>query len=255
MRAFISSEMNSKEDEARRKAAIETVREMGHEPVFLEATPARKLRDAADLRTYCRGLVRESHALLLIVDDTVTEPMRDELDEAQKSFGEEHIFYYFTKDGQRDVGAIKVRDRAKESHWIATFGSETELAGAVRRTLGSYVDDALRKSRTRASETLLETDETVKVGAMHWWRSLVRTGDRLSATLYGDGRFYAKLCEASQFALLHDDPENYGMPFGSDRTSFHLEREVERDDDYYLVVKRGMWKDDPVTIHVRWVRR
>lgn len=247
--------MNSKEDESRRRAAISTVREMGHEPVFVEATPARRLPDGVDLRTYCRGLVRESHALLLIVDDTVTDPMADELDEAQKSLGEEHVFYYFTKNTQRDAVATEVWDHAKESYWIATFGDEPELVGAVRRTLGSYVDDALRKSRVRATETLLEADEIVKVGAMRWWRSSARTGDRLAATLHGDGRFYARLCTAAQFAKLHDDPENYGMQFGSDRTSFHFEHEVEADDDYYLVVKRGMWNDDPVTIHVRWVRR
>ncbi len=247
--------MNTESDLARRAAVVRTVRELGHEPVAVEAAPARPLPDGQDLEEYCRSLVRGADALLLVVDDTVSEPMAAELDEAEESLGEERIFYYFSAGTKRDASATRLWSRAKGSNWVATFANDADLVSAVKRTIGSYIDDALARARSAEPEVVLEKRVTVDVGAFVSWRYSFGPGDRFSVDLHGDDRFYARVCTAADYAQLYRNHETGGMPFGSDRTAFHFEIKVERADDYYLALKRGMWHDDPVRVEVRWVRR
>jgi hypothetical protein len=255
VRAFISSEMETAADEKRRRVAVDTISGLGHEPVYFEGKAARPLPRGMDALAFCRKLVRESDVLLAIVDDAVTEAMEAELDEAHAKLGEERVFYYFVRGQSRDSRARSLWNGVKHSNLIATFTTDPELATAVRKSMASYIDDALRARATARPNVVLDSAQVVTVGQLRWWHHEFEAGDRITVDIYGNGRFYAALLTAAQFAKLHSGDAEYGMSFGSDKTAFHLELEVEDDGDYYLAIKRGMWNDRPVAVNIRWVRR
>lgn len=247
--------METAADAERRRAAVETVSGLGHEPVYFEGKAARPLPRGMDALAFCRKLVRDSEILLVLVDDAVTDAMEAELDEAHSRLGEDRVFYYFTRGQKRDPRARSLWNAVKDSNLIATFSSVAELGIAVRKSMASYIDDALRSCETARPKVVLEAAQVVTVGQMRWWNFAFEEGDRMTVDLYGNGRFYAELLTAAQFAKLHSGDAEYGMSFGNDKSAFHFELEAAVDGDYYLAIKRGLWNSNPVAVNIKWVLR
>jgi hypothetical protein len=246
--------MESAEDKSRRQTAKKTLEGMGHVPVLFEGQPARHLKAGLTARDYCRELVKGSEVLLAIVDDTVTEAMKDELEEALRSLGEEHLFYYFTSISTRDEAATELWEETKDSNKLATFSTLEELKGEIRRTVGSFIDDALKNVR-HAPEVLGEETYDLKSDGPAWWRFELFRGDRVQATLTGGERFYATFCDAGQFAKLHHNPRAEGMETGTDRSAHYFDRTIEDSGDYYIMVRRSAWRTNTIHIKIRVVRR
>lgn len=241
-------------DKSRRRTAKKTLEGMGHVPVLFEEQPARHMKAGQTAREYCRELVKASEVLLAIVDDSVTEAMKDELEEAHRSLGEDHVFYYFTGDSRRDEATTELWEETKDSNKLATFSTLEELKSEIRRTVGSFIDDALRNAR-HAPEVLGEETYDLKSDGPTWWRYELSRGDRVQATLTGSERFYATFCNAGQFARLHHNPRVQGMETGTDRSAHYFDQTIEDPGDYYVMVRRSAWRANTIQIKIRVVRR
>ncbi len=268
---FVSSEMETSTDMSRRKAVAAAVESLGHHVSFFEGSPARPFPPGTSARSHFLSLVRHSDALLFVVDDAVTEPMHAELEEARKTLGPEHIFYYFTNSPDRQQSALQLWNQVRDSNLLGKFDDETQLANEVKRTIGSYIDDALRRTRSRRPEVLLETVWPAEDDVPKSWMEPLQAGDRTSATLTATSSFQAVLCDAQKFVELNQG----GLHMWSEeRPAFQFDLRVSRDDDYYLVVlvPSRISLDDleaspeqsgaavamyriPTPINVRWVRR
>ena len=254
MKIFGSSEMQSAPDKARRQAAIKTLREMGHDPVYFEAQPARPMPKGVDAREFCRRLVRSSEAIAGVIDDTVTDAMTAELGAAEEDFGRERMFYYFVEDADRDEVAEALWESEKESNKLATFKTVPQLAKEIRRTIGSYIDDALRKSRPVA-EVMLDAQHEIKTDALAWWRIDCEAGDCLQVTCHGDYPFYAGFVNTARFVKLRSNNRASELATGKDERGHFFDVKIDYPGEYYLVVRRSFWQASPVPIQVRIVRR
>ena len=78
---------------------------MGHIPICFEDLPGRPLRELQDARDKCLEMVRESHLMIVIVDDAISDVMGDEIKEGYEHLGSSRIFLYFTRRGKKDSGA------------------------------------------------------------------------------------------------------------------------------------------------------
>ncbi len=167
MDIFMSSEMDSQEDKERRKAVIEEIEELGHNPIYFERLPGRPLQSHQYPIDKCRELVQKADILIAIVDDTVSEGMQAELNEATEFLGEDKMFYYFTETGERDMKARDLWKSAKEGYILKEFENVHQLRKEIKRSIASYLEDALGVAPKRTSEIL--TDEVIKLRSDEEW--------------------------------------------------------------------------------------
>jgi len=234
MKVFISSEMSSPQDCERREAAIEEIKELGHDPIFFEGLPGRPLSEGQDMENKLREIVRDSNILLAIVDDTVSEGMDIELDEAISSLGEKRIFYFFTKDPKRGPFARKLWLTAKNGCILKEFETPLELRKEIRKSFASYMEDNLKKKR-KVSRILLNKE--IVVTSDQDWRQLFRlnSGDVVAITCEGSSKFLAELVSMRQFRLRNAMSRFEFHP--SQETQLYSDRkEIIHDDDYCLVI-------------------
>jgi len=250
MNIFISSEMASDEDKKRRAAAIKEVSELGHQPMYFEGLPARPFPDTQNAEDKCRELVRTSDIMLFIVDDTESIGMGWEIDEALKAFGNKKIMYYFTTKGNRDQKAIQLWNSAKDGYKCGEFQNASELRKQIKKTIGSYLEDALKKKGQ--SEILLDKEYVLPPNGEEHIRFSCDVGDSIIITCLGDRSFYTGFFIRTDFIALRKKVEGmFGFKYGDDREQFTFKVPISINDDYYLVLRRTIHSEYSAKIQVR----
>ena len=131
--------MNSEDDKKRRKAARLEIFDLGHFPIGWEDLPPKILYTTA--AEECLRIVREdSDMLLAIIDDTVSDIIKKEIEEAIKTHGEEKIFYFFTDDhDKRDESAcalwaeVTKLSSKKYVYVVKEFSNISQLRKCIKR--------------------------------------------------------------------------------------------------------------------------
>lgn len=243
MDIFVSSEMDSQEDKERRKAAIQEIGELGHNPIYFERLPGRPLKSRQYPIDKCRELVQKADILVAIVDDTVSEGMQAELDEATEFLGEDKMFYYFTDTGERDMKARSLWKSAKRGYILKEFENVHQLRKEMKRSIASYLEDALGVAPKRTSEIL--TDKVMKLtsGEESEEEFELKRGDIITVTCTADENFYADFLPRDKYVQRRTGGAfgAFGFPFGSDCPQFTKRVQIPEDDDYYLVIRVGVF--------------
>jgi hypothetical protein len=254
VRAFISSEMESPDDAARRDAAKSAIRRLGHIPVGFEDLPARVFPAGEDAIAACLRLVRGCQAIFVIVDDSVTSAMEAEIDEARSSLGSDRTFYYFTRTRRRDESAARLWATERDNSRLARFTGNDELVTEIERSIASFIDDAVAL-RPREGRLFDLDSANLEPGKLLYWRIPAARGDRIDATCTGSQRFYATLVNAAGFARLHDNPRGRGLATDSQRSAHHFDLRVDETGDYYLMIRGSIWQSGNVTVTPRVIIR
>ncbi len=246
MDIFISSEMEISEDMERRKSAIEEIRELGHTPIYFEGLPGRPLTGKQDTPDKYREMVCASDILVIIVDDTVSEGMKDELKEAENSLGDERIFYYFTRNERRDKEARDLWEYAKKENILKEFETPYELRKEIKKSIASYIEDALKK-KEKTAEMLM--DESIYLTLDGEWYKLFKFNKEdvvtitcfSNSNLFNNGNFYVGLFPREEYIKRRTGGIFFRFDFDSKETSAYTDKVViPEDDDYYLVLRRGI---------------
>ena len=80
----------------------------------------------------------------------------------------------------------------------------------------------------------------------------LREGDLVTLSCRGDGRFYAGIYDRTDYHDLRGSEGGaFGFEFGTDRRGYTERFEVPEDDEYYVVLRVGVFTTGPVTINVR----
>lgn len=80
----------------------------------------------------------------------------------------------------------------------------------------------------------------------------LREGDLVTLSCRGDGKFYAGIFEREEyFDLRGSEAGAFGFEFGVDRRGFTDRFEVAEDDEYYIVLRVGVFTTGPVEVRVR----
>lgn len=240
---FVASEMDTREDKKRRRAAVEEIEELGHNPVYFERLPGRPLPSDQYPIDKCRELVRKADIVIAIIDDTVSEGMEAELDEATESLGEDKIFYYFTETGERDAKARRLWKLAKKGCIMKEFRNVRQLRKEIKRSIASYLEDALRVAPKKTSEMLM--DKVIGLDPDEEWEEEIELerGDIITVTCTADESFYADFLPREEYVQQRTSGVlgSFGFPFGSDCPQFTKRVKIPEDDDYYLVVRVGVF--------------
>ena len=78
--------------------------------------------------------------------------------------------------------------------------------------------------------------------------------DHLTITALGNDRFYAGLFRRPYYVQYRAAAGGaFAFDFGDDRRSWTLDDTLEKDDDYYLVFRVGVFTPGTTTIKVRWL--
>jgi hypothetical protein len=200
------------------------------------------LRAGEDPLDRCRALVGESDILIAIIDDTVSEPVAAEIREAEKRLGRSRMSYFFVRDAHRDTSAVNLRERVKNTHVLVEPQDDAALRDEVGKSIASYLDDAVRASR-RLQSTLLDKVFAVQPGYYVWESFQLRAGDRIVATCNSSRRFYGRLMTRESFVRWRNSGADTGMSFGSDGPSFTAELVADREDEWYIGLKFGIFNE------------
>jgi hypothetical protein len=257
MKVFISSEMNQSIDMERRQAARNEISEIGHVPYCFEDLPGRKNPEDRDTQEMCLALVRESDAVLAIIDDAVTDIMGSELREAMQCLDENRVFFYFTKRGKRDEKAKRLWDSVKKSWIIKVFETPDQLAKEISRSFASFAGDVLRGA-SKSSEIPL--DETIKMtpGATKIWKLRLEKGKNATITCTATStldKFKAGLYPREEYFRRKPKSIFQGFNFGRQSEKPHHTQKVKvnETDDYYFVIRAGLLFFGPgeITVEIR----
>jgi len=244
MKVFISSEMNQAIDLERRKAARNEMTELGFVSHCFEDLPGRRNPDDLDTREMCIELVRESDLFLAIVDDTVTDVMESEINEAFDCLGENRIFFYFAKSAKRDQKAKALWNKAKKSWVIKEFEDTGQLTREVSHSMASFVADALEKV-PKIPEKSLDAKVILAPGESRSWRLVLKKGDIVTITCTSDSTLTPfKAGFYSREEYFDRKPKGLFQMFNFGRVSekphFTERRKITRNDDYYFII-RAAW--------------
>lgn len=78
--------------------------------------------------------------------------------------------------------------------------------------------------------------------------------DHFTVTALGNDRFYAGLFRRPYYVQYRGAAGGaFKFDFGEDRRSWTLDDTLEKDDDYYLVFRVGVFTAGTTTIKVRWL--
>jgi hypothetical protein len=251
MKVFISSEMTTVDDKRWRKAAIKEIDEIGHDPIFFENLPVRSFEGDQNACDKCRAMVRNSDLLIAIVDDTISDGMKIEIDEALKMLGEKKIIYYFTNKGMRDSKADEMWEMAKNGYLLKEILTPSALRKEIKKSIASYLEDAL-KSRKEQSSIIY--NESIKLPPDYEFHKSfdLKKGDTITVTCLGTSHFYFGFYPRNEFVTLRKkDMGMFGFEPGTDDCQFTKEIKIEKNDDYYLVLRRSMWQPDSTEVQVK----
>jgi len=252
VRVFVSSEMRTDTDRRRRQTAISEISRLGHTPVYFEGQPSRALEPGEDPLSRCGTLVRRSDILVAIIDDAVSPAMAAELEEAEKRFGRQRISYYFTRGGARDPTAAALWNRAKATHVLVEFGSDSELTNEIGKSIGSYVEDAVSQA-SAGPKVAFDEVRSLLPGHYSWEAFPLSKGTRLVVTCESQAKFYARLMKREAYVRFRRSGGATGMPFGSDGVAFTDEIVADRDDECYVAVKAGLFNNGLTLVRIRAV--
>jgi hypothetical protein len=244
--------MDTEEDKRRREETINEIRELGNNAVYFENLPSRPLREDSekDVLDKCRNLVKGSDALIAIIDNTVSQGMNIELEEARKSLGENKIFYYFTKTKERDDTVKKLRENVKLRSILTEIETPTGLRREIRKTLASYAEDVLKSNKSK-----ILTDELVDVqsGKDQIWSYKFEKGTITIATCTGTTGFYAGLFDREEYANRYKGDLFGDFNFDCEkRPAYTIKKVIPEEDDYYLVIRfEGGLFSSKASIHVK----
>ena len=242
LKIFISSEMGTEDDKRRRKVARSAIEnKAAHIAQCFEKLPGRALPDNLNPVDKCLQMVKESDILMVIVDDTVSSVMNQEIKEAVKSLGQKRIFYYFTANGQRDDKSVALWKQAKKGYILKEFETPEELENLIIQSLSSYVEEVLVKSRYQI-EILI--DEEVKMRSeeeMEWELEDLKKGEILTVTCKGDENFYAGIFPREEFIRKRSAGigKTFAFPFGTDKPQYTKKMTIPFDDDFFLIIRVG----------------
>ncbi len=223
---------------ARRQGAIKQLESLGHTPVYFEGLPGRPFHGDEDVDEKCREMVRESDIFVVIVDDTVSDAMEREIGEARKSLGEGRIFYYFTRNRARDRTATALWNSAKKGYILKEFASPAELQLEIGRSLASYIEDVLASTGPK-EKVVLNRLFTLKSEDEEHQEFEFSKGDVVTVTCTADENFYAGLFPREEYVSKRGTM--FGFVFGTDKPQYTTRREIPEDDDYYLVLRVGVF--------------
>jgi hypothetical protein len=142
----------------------------------------------------------------------------------------------------------------KDSNLLATFTSEAELGVAIRKTVGSYIDDALLQARS-GPEVLLKADAQLSPGALEWWPFELEEEDIIDATCYGDKPFYATFVDSDGFVRLHNNPRGRGLGTGTQKSAHHFQKTIDSEGTFYLMLRCSSLATGLIAVNLRVVRR
>jgi len=230
--------MKDQNDLDRRKAAIEEVKELGHQPIVFEDWPSRSLPKETTLITYCEEKVASSDILIIIIDDDISDAMEAEHDAALNSLGEDKIFYYFTTNKKKTLKAMKIREKAKHGYIIKEFESLIELRKEIKRSIASYIDDVIEIKRKK-SEILVDEEIKIGSGKEKEYEFELNKGDVVTITCMGNGKFYAGFFNREDYIQRRSAGIGgaFGFNFGDDCPEYTTKVDIPEDDDYYLVLR------------------
>jgi hypothetical protein len=238
MKIFVSSEMNTHEDMAQRRAAIEEIGQLSHEAVCFEKLPGRPLPSVQGVKEKCLEMVRNSDLVIVIVDDTVTEVMGAEINEAYKHLGSSRIFLYFTQGGKRDGKAEALRDSSKKSHILKYFESPDQLKLEIARSIASYLDDAFSKPSEKSDILLLEKVQ-LQSGGQRIWKFDMHKGETVTVSCIGNSPFHAGFYSREEFFRRRSagwlDTFNFGNK--KERKEYTDRIRIKEGDDYYFILR------------------
>lgn len=198
-------------------------------------------------------MVRSSSLFVCIVGETVTDAMHAELEEAVISLGPARIFYYFLRGpSKRDAQAEELWNRAKNQNVLTQPNTPEELKMEIRRSIASYIEDVMRSPEARA-EIPLDKSCKLTAGSELHYRFEFKKGEEVTFTVISDEPIFAGLFSREEYASLRSG-SMFGFAPGTDCRTITRQREIETDDDYYLVLRRTMWGFD-ASISLRLVRR
>ena len=233
--------MKTDEDMERREAAIKEIEILGHEAVCFEKLPGRPLPDDKDTKDKCLEMVNESDLLIAIVDDTLTEIMEAEIEEAYKQLGSTRIFLYFTKGTKRDHKAKGLWDSSKNSNILKEFESPDDLKLVIARSIASYLKDAFAKP-SKKSSVLLSTKIALQ-SCNEWSRRFsLSKGDTITITCLANQPFYAGFHSREEFVRRRGAAWHSGFEFGNlnQKKGYTKKMKIKDDDDYYFIL-RATW--------------
>src|SRR5439155_2957336 len=239
LKIFLSSEMKSPEDQKRRRETIKEIESLGHIPVYFEGLPGRPLQDVEDVDKKYLAMVRGSDVFMVIVDDTVSEAMEREINEAKRSLSEGRMFYYFTKAPLRARAAVALWNSAKKGYILKEFETPGDLRKEVKRSLASYIDDVLGSAGTM-DRVLLNRTFTIEPEEEQHEEFELSKGDLVTVTCTADENFYAGLFPRAEY-IEKRGMGAFGFSFGTDKPQFTTKVEIPEDDDYYLVLRVGVF--------------
>lgn len=259
VKIFVSSEMKSDEDNERRQAAIQEIHRLGHTPKYFEGIPSRYFGDDRNAIDKCIELVRDSEAMILIVDDTVTKIMQLEVQEGVETFGKDNVYLYFTKDRMRDNAATDLWNSAKQKYSLKQFVDTNDLRDGICKSIASYLEDEVRK-KDKSHDLLF--DKKIQIGTNGKFELALedlKKGDILTITCLGDKNFYAGLFNRGEFIGMRTSGigGSSDFPFGSDSLEYTERVTIPDDDDYYLVLRVGVFTGyiGNANIHVKIKKR
>ena len=237
LKVFLSSEMKSAEDHRRRRAAIKEIESLGHIPIYFEGLPGRSLPGGEDIDQKYLAMVRGSDLCIVIVDDSVSEAMDREINEARRSLGEGRMFYYFTRITSRHQTASALWNSAKKGYILKEFETPQDLRKEIKRSLASYIVDVLGSTGT-TDRVLLDKTFTLKSEEEQHEEFELLKGDIVTVTCTADENFYAGLFTREDYIKKRGGGP-FGFVFGTDKPQFTTRVEIPEDDDYYFVLRVG----------------
>jgi hypothetical protein len=245
LKIFVSSEMKTESDKERRKAAIDEIMELGHIPVVFEDWPARPLPEGSNLIEFCKEKVATSDIFFIVVDDIVSKAIDAEHEAALENIGPNKMFYYFTKSIKRDDRVKQLWSYAKNGYIAKEVSDAIELRQEIKRSIASYIEDALKKEK-KISEIIF--DESLDLEPDEEWHQEFRLekGDVITITCIADEKFYAGFFSREEY-IQRRGGGGLGMfdfTYGTDMPQCTAKIAIQEGDDYYLVIRVGVWSDE-----------
>lgn len=253
LKVFVSSEMDSEDDIERRNYANKAISEAGHIPVMFEDFAGRPFeqyeKSAIDP---CIEEVKNSDLFVFIVDDNISKGMKAEYSTAKEYLGTNKIFYYFTKNNQKSSEVEYLWSETKKEGLLKEFQSNNDLQRLITKSFAHYLKDKIKKG----PEIIFEEDMEINAGYekhLRWW---FEKGDNIIVTVVADGDIYAEFMIRKEYVKRKDgaDEGMFDFEFGTDRSTYTVEGEIEESDDYYLVLRVSSWGDDK-NVNVRIIKK
>jgi len=241
LKIFVSSEMKNHEDNERRAAAIEEIRELGHFPVVFEEWPSRKLPEGSTVVKHCKNEVVSSDIFMIIVDDDVSPAMKAEHKAAIEHIGPGNMFYYFTKKSTRTSAANGLWKRASKGYILKVFETNEELRKEIKRSLASYAKDMLKRKKT----TKILMDKTIKLDADEEFHEEfeLEKGDVITITCISEYEFYAGFFPREEYIRRRTSGifGAFNFELFTNTPEYTKKVKIKEDDDYYLVIRVGVF--------------